>query len=217
MVQKSKISNFSNPAVILFFYSIIISVITFIGAYDPWVWFFELIIGFIGIIILLLTSKLFRFSNLVYILAAIHFTILAIGAHYTYAEMPLFNWLRDTFGLARNYYDRIGHFAQGFFPVIIVREILLRKTKFKQGALFNFFNAFFILGTAAFYEFIEWWTVILFYPTQGTGWLGMQGDVWDAQQDMLMAFTGAILALFFLSKMHDKSIERLSNNTLINK
>ena len=211
-MHSHKIFKLNNHAFLLLLYSILISAITFINAYDPWTWFFEVIIGFIGITILLFTSNRFRFSNIVYILAAIHFTILAIGAHYTYAEMPLFNWLRDTFGLARNYYDRVGHFAQGFVPAIIAREIFLRKTKLEKGKMLFFIVVAAMLGLSAFYEFIEWWTVLLFYKGEGMNWLGIQGDIWDAHQDMFMAFSGAILALVLLSKLHDKSMAKIKRD-----
>ncbi len=198
-----------NPSLLLVAYAIIISVITFINAYDPWTWFFEVIIGFVGILILFFTYNKFRFSNLSYILVGVHFTILAIGAHYTYAEMPLFNWLRDTFGLARNYYDRVGHFAQGFVPAILAREIFFRITKIRKGKMLFFIIVTTMLGLSAFYEFIEWWTVLLFYGGEGMNWLGIQGDIWDAHHDMLMAFLGAILSLLFLSRAHDRSMEKL--------
>lgn len=198
-----------NPAFLLFLYAILASAISYVGAYDPWVWFFEVIIGFVGISILLLTYHKFRFSNLVYILVAIHFAILATGAHYTYAEMPLFDWLRDAFDLSRNHFDRVGHFAQGFVPAIIAREIFLRKTNLKKGKMLAFIVIFTILGLSAFYEFIEWWSVILIYSSEGVAWLGTQGDIWDAHQDMFMAFSGAILALLFLSRLHDRSMAKV--------
>ncbi|MFB3896316.1 MAG: DUF2238 domain-containing protein [bacterium] len=179
-----------------------------IKPYDYGVWIFELALGLIGIGILSIIYTRFRFSGLVYILVGIHFAILAIGAKYTYAEMPLFNWLRDTFHLARNHYDRVGHFMQGFVPAIIVREVLLRKTPLKPGGWLGFLCISVCLAFSAFYELLEWWMVIFIYPEQGAEWLGLQGDIFDAQGDMLMALIGATLAILLLSRAHDRSMER---------
>jgi putative membrane protein len=176
---------------------------------DFWTWVFELAIGFAGVIILAATYRRFQFSNLVYTLVAIHFVILAIGAKYTYAEMPLFNWLRDTFHLSRNYYDRVGHFAQGFVPAIICRELLLRTSPLRPGKWLAFLCVAVCLALSAFYELIEWWMVIFFYKKEGAAWLGMQGDVFDAQGDMFMALCGAITAIVLLSGLHNRSITQL--------
>jgi len=123
--------------------------------------------------------------------------------------MPAFNWLRDEFGLARNYFDRVGHFMQGFVPAMIARELLLRKFDIKRGKFLFFIVTSICLAISAFYEFIEWWMVIAFYPEAGMEWLGIQGDIWDAQQDMFMAFVGAILAQLLLNKLHDRSMKEL--------
>lgn len=174
--------------------------------YDRWTWVFELVLGVMGLAVLSLSWRRFTFSNLVYVLAGIHFAILALGAKYTYAEMPLFDWLRDAAGLARNHYDRVGHFAQGFIPAIILRELLIRVVRMRRGVVLSLVCIGLCLGMSAFYEFIEWWIVVLFYPEQGPAWLGMQGDPWDAQWDMFMAFCGATLAILTLSRMHDRSM-----------
>ncbi len=197
-----------NPAFILCVLATIVSGISYVGAYYKDVWIFELILGWIAVAALLLTSGRFRFSRMVYYLVAIHFLILAIGAHYSYAEMPLFNWLRDTFDLQRNYYDRVGHFMQGFVPAIVARELILRKSKLGKGKLLSVLVVFTMLGLSAFYEFVEWWIVLFIYPEQGIAWLGMQGDTWDAQQDMFQAFIGATAAIVFLSRLHDRSMTR---------
>ncbi|MCX7918458.1 MAG: DUF2238 domain-containing protein [bacterium] len=180
-----------------------------INPFDYAVWLFELALGLIGIGILIVIYNRFRFSGLVYIWVGIHFAVLAIGAKYTYAEMPVFNWLRDTFHLARNHYDRVGHFMQGFVPALIVREVLLRKTPLKPGGWLGFICIAVCLAISAFYELLEWWMVVVFYPQEGAEWLGMQGDIFDAQKDMLMALIGATLAIVLLSKAHDQSMERV--------
>ncbi|MBN1256197.1 MAG: DUF2238 domain-containing protein [Planctomycetes bacterium] len=176
-------------------------------AYD--VWFFEIAAGLIGVVALALTFQRFRFSNLAYFLICIHFIILAIAAKYTYAEMPLFNWLRDTFELSRNYYDRVGHFMQGFVPAIIAREIFIRTGVLKSGKMAGFICVCVCLAISAFWELLEWWVAVLFYPESGPEWLGMQGDMWDAQGDMMMALIGAILAILLLSRLHDRSMKKI--------
>jgi len=175
---------------------------------DLFTWFLEVIPALIGLIILTLTYNRFRLTNLVYILILLHAIILIIGGHYTYAEMPIFNWIRDTFDLARNYYDRLGHFAQGFIPAIIVREILLRKTELIQGKLLSFIIVSICLAISASYELIEW-GVAEATGSAADAFLGTQGDVWDTQWDMFMALLGAIISLVSISKLHDKSLREL--------
>lgn len=179
------------------------------GAYprDQFTWFLEVLPAIIGAIVLIATYTRFKLTNLAYILIWIHAAILMIGGHYTYAEMPLFNWLRDTFDLSRNYYDRIGHFAQGFIPAIIAREILLRNTPLQPGKWLSFIVVCICLAISASYELIE------FGVAKATGeaaeaFLGTQGDVWDTQWDMLFALTGAITALVSLGKYHDLSLNQ---------
>lgn len=178
-----------------------------IRPYDQVVWLFEISLGLLGALLLLATCRRFRFSNLVYVLVCAHIIVLAVGAKYTYAEMPLFNWLRDTFDWSRNHYDRVGHFMQGFVPVMVVREFLLRMTSLTRGKMLVFLTVCVVLALSAFYELIEMWMVLLFYPDQGPEWLGLQGDPWDAQWDMTMALCGAVLAYGLLNRLHDRSLE----------
>ncbi|HRX83568.1 MAG TPA: DUF2238 domain-containing protein [Phycisphaerae bacterium] len=177
--------------------------------HDYATWIFELAFGLAGVAALIATAPRFRFSNLAYLLAGIHFAILAAGAKYTYAEMPLFNWLRDALHLSRNHFDRVGHFAQGFVPAIFAREVFVRVAGVRRGGWLAFFVVCFCLAFSAFYELIEWWVVVLCYPHEGPAWLGMQGDPWDAHQDMLMALLGAISAVLLLSRAHDRSMARI--------
>src|SRR5262245_43660387 len=132
-------------------------------------------------------------------LILVHAIILMIGGHYTYAEMPLLNWLRDTFGLARNYYDRVGHFAQGFVPAMIAREVLLRKRVVNGRGWLFFIIVCIALAISVCYEFLEWW-VALASGTAAEAFLATQGDVWDTQWDMFLALCGAVLALITLSR-----------------
>jgi len=196
-------------------YSVFLSVVAVafvwsaIRPVDYGVWFFELSLGLVGVAFLLATRHRFRISGLVYALAAIHFVILACGAKYTYAEMPLFNWLRDAFHLSRNHFDRVGHLAQGFIPAMFTRELLRRSGGMKPGPLLGFLCVSVCLAFSAFYEILEWWIVLKFYPTSGPEWLGMQGDPWDAQEDMLMALIGSSVSILTLSSPHERSMAAL--------
>ena len=197
------------PILILLAVSAALLVWSAIRPYSYDVWLFEIAAGAIGVGALAATGRWFRFSNLVYVLVGIHFAILAIAAKYTYAEMPLFNWLRDALSLSRNHYDRVGHFMQGFVPAIVCREILLRTTPLRPGKMVAFLCAAVCLAISALWELLEWWVVVLFYPENGQDWLGLQGDVWDPHWDMFLALAGAAAALLLLSRLHDRSIARV--------
>ncbi len=176
---------------------------------DLFTWFLEVLPAIIGVIVVLLTYNRFRLTNLVYVLIWIHAIILVVGGHYTYAEMPLFNWIRDTFELSRNYYDRVGHLAQGFIPAMVAREVLLRTTPLQRGRMLFFIIVSICLAISAFYELIEWW-VAAATGTAADAFLGTQGDVWDTQWDMFLALCGAVLSLLFLSRTHDRQLSSLS-------
>ena len=176
-----------------------------INPYDLFTWFLEVLPVLIGIIVLVYIYPRFQFSNFVYTLLWLHAIILIVGGHYTYAEMPLFNWLRDSFDLGRNYYDRVGHFAQGFVPAMVAREVLLRQTPLKHGKWLNFIIISICLALSAAYELFEFATAKLMGATADS-FLGSQGDVWDAQWDMTFALIGAITALMLLSKFHDRAM-----------
>lgn len=173
---------------------------------DLFTWILEVLPAMIGLVVIIVTYNKFRLTTLVYILICIHSIILMIGGHYTYAEMPLFSWLRDEFGLARNYYDRVGHFAQGFIPAIIAREMIIRTTPLHGGKMFFFIIVCICLAISATYEFIEWW-VALAIGENADAFLATQGDVWDTQWDMFLAMCGAIVSLVFLQKRHDKELQ----------
>ncbi|PKM78508.1 MAG: DUF2238 domain-containing protein [Firmicutes bacterium HGW-Firmicutes-15] len=178
-----------------------------IHPHDQFTWLLEVFPAIIGIFVLLLTYRRFRFSNLVYFLIAIHMMILMVGGHYTYAQVPLFNWIRDTFDLSRNHYDRLGHLAQGFIPAIISREILLRLSPLRKGKLLSFIIVCICLAISASYELIEFLVSVL-TGTAAEAFLGTQGDIWDTQWDMLMALIGSVIALLSLSSVHDKAIAK---------
>ncbi len=165
----------------------------------------EVFPAIVGAVILAATYRRFRFTTLVYILIAVHMVILMIGGHYTYAEVPFGNWIRDQFGLSRNHYDRLGHFAQGFVPAMIAREVLLRLRVLKRGWWLIVFVVSMCLAVSALYELIEW-VVSALTGSAGDAFLGTQGDVFDTQKDMAMALVGAATALVTLSKFHDKQL-----------
>ena len=202
--------NPSNPILQLLAFSAIVLAWSLVHPLDFWVWLFEISAGIVGLAVLAATYRRFPFSRLVYLLAGIHFAVLAIAARYTYAEMPLFNWLRDALGLARNHYDRVGHFFQGFVPALITREILIRRTKLKSGKLLGFLCISICLAFSAFWELLEWWIAVAFYRETAAAWLGMQGDPWDAQWDMFMALCGATAAIAFFSGVHDRSMAEVA-------
>ncbi|MGZ8258646.1 MAG: DUF2238 domain-containing protein [Methylotenera sp.] len=172
------------------------------------IWWLEIAPILIALPILLFTHKQFQFTQLAYVLMLVHAVILLIGGHYTYAEVPLFNWLRDTFDLWRNYYDRVGHVAQGFIPAIFAREILLKKSPLVTGRWLFFITCCICLSISAVYEFIEWW-VAVYEGGAADAFLGTQGDVWDTQWDMFLALLGSIAAQFLLAKAHDKQMTQM--------
>ena len=143
---------------------------------------------------------------MVYVLILIHCLILMIGGHYTYAEVPLFDWLRETFDLERNNFDKLGHFVQGFVPAMIAREIVVRHRVFNYAGWRDFFIVSFCLGFSALYELIEW-IVALTSEDAAEAFLGTQGYVWDTQSDMAYALFGAVIALAFLGRIHDRQLE----------
>ncbi|MFP5506381.1 MAG: DUF2238 domain-containing protein [Gammaproteobacteria bacterium] len=175
---------------------------------DRFTWFLEVMPALIALPLLAFTRRRFPLTPLVYVLILLHCIVLMVGGHYTYAEVPLFDWLRDEFGLARNNYDKVGHFAQGFVPALVAREILIRLAVIRGAAWRNFFIVCFCLAVSAFYELIEWW-VALASDEAAEAFLGTQGYVWDTQSDMGWALFGALLALALLGRLHDRQLRAL--------
>lgn len=176
---------------------------------DYFTWFLEVAPALIGLIVLALTYTRFKLTTLAYVLILMHCIILMVGGHYTYANVPLFDWLKDYFELERNNYDKVGHFAQGLVPAIIAREIFIRRSIVSGRGWINFLVVCFCLGFSAFYELLEWWVALL-SGESAEAFLGTQGYVWDTQSDMALALVGAVSALFFLRTIHDRQIEELS-------
>jgi putative membrane protein len=192
----------------LFIYAVVL-IWSGINPKDYFTWFLEVLPALIGFVIIAATYPRFKLTPLTYLLILIHCIILMVGGHYTYAEVPLFNWVRDSFHMERNDYDKIGHLAQGFVPAIISREILLRKEVIMHNKWMIFIIICICLAISAFYELIEWWAALL-SGAAADAFLSTQGDVWDTQSDMALALVGTILALVLLSKVHDRQIRELS-------
>lgn len=174
---------------------------------DRLVWFLEVLPALIGAAVLAITAGRCRLTPLVYFLILVHAVILMIGGRYTYAEVPFFATLGEWFGWTRNNYDKLGHFAQGFVPAMIAREIVIRLQVIPRPAWRNFFIICFCLAVSAFYELIEWWVAVL-SDTAAETFLATQGYEWDTQSDMLWALIGAIAALLLLARLHDRQLRR---------
>ncbi len=183
-------------------------VVSRIGPYDPVTWFLEILPVLIIAPVLVATHRKFPLTPLLYRLLFVHALILILGGHYTYARVPVGYWFQDLLDLSRNHYDRLGHFAQGFVPAILVREVLLRRSPLVRGKWLFFLTVSVCLAFSAFYEFTEWWAAV----AGGEGaenFLGTQGDVWDTQWDMFLAFVGAITSQVILSRVHDRQLGEL--------
>jgi putative membrane protein len=169
-------------------------------------WFLEVGPGLLGIAVLIGFYRRQPMSHWVYWCVFLHVLILIYGGYYTYALTPLGNWFRDEFGLSRNHYDRVGHLALGVFPCFIIREVLLRATPLTRGGWLYFLVLSVVLAVAAFWELLEWWVTLIAASDVGQAFLGSQGDVWDAQWDMLLALIGAAVALPVFGGAHDRSM-----------
>ena len=176
---------------------------------DSLTWLLEVLPALIGFVVLVATRRNFPLTGLTYLLILLHCVILMVGGHYTYAEVPLFDWIRDWFDLERNNYDKVGHFIQGFVPAIIAREILIRNAIISGRGWLSFIVVCICLAISAFYELLEWWVAIM-TGDSAEAFLGTQGYVWDTQSDMMYALVGAIVALALLSKVHDRQIKRVT-------
>jgi putative membrane protein len=177
-----------------------------IRPHDYFTWFLETVPAMVGLVILAATYRRFPFTPLVYTLICLHAIILCVGGHYTYAEVPLGNWVRDLVHGARNNYDKVGHFAQGAVPAMIAREVLLRRTPIRKKGWVFFLVTCICLAISATYELFEWGMAEI---TGGAAdaFLGTQGYVWDTQTDMLMALIGAVISQLVLAKWHDRQLK----------
>jgi putative membrane protein len=183
---------------------------------DPrnyFIWKLDAAPAIIGLMLLLFTYRYFPFTRLAYILMWMFAVILLVGAHYTYPEVPLFNWLRDTLELNRNHYDRLVHLGQGFTPAIGAREVLLRKTPLLPGKMLFSLVVAVCLAASAFLEIIEWWVALL-TGLESHLFLGTQGDNWDTQWDMFLCFVGSVFSQLLLAKMHNRQLRQLNESNL---
>ncbi|RYZ63652.1 MAG: DUF2238 domain-containing protein [Proteobacteria bacterium] len=169
-------------------------------------WALEVVPGLILVAYVAFRHRTRPMSHLVHVVIFLHVLILIYGGIYTYALTPLGNWARDTFHLARNHYDRVGHVALGLFPTLFCREILLRHTPLRRGGWLCFVTLSIVFAFGAFWELLEWWVTLIVASDTGTAFLGSQGDVWDAQWDMALVGAGSIVSLLFLQKTHDRSM-----------
>ncbi len=179
---------------------------------DRMTWALEVFPAVVAAPIILATWRRFPLTTLAYVLIAIHAMILMVGGRYTYAEVPLFNWIRDAFHLARNDYDRVGHLAQGFVPAIVAREILLRRTALTRGGWLFFLVTCVCLAISAVYELIEWGTAAA-SGSAADAFLGTQGDPWDTQKDMLCAGIGSLVSQLSLAPIHDRQLDALTQDS----
>ncbi|MEI7729423.1 MAG: DUF2238 domain-containing protein [Verrucomicrobiota bacterium] len=175
---------------------------------DRLTWALENAPVWLGVGLLLFTHRRFPLTPLVYYLLAAHALILMVGGHYTYAKVPLGDWVKDLFGLARNHYDRLGHLAQGFVPALVMREILIRVVRVPRGGWLFFLCVCVCLAGSAFYELIEWWVAVA-TGDAANDFLGTQGDPWDTQWDMFMCLIGSVLSLATLGNFQDRQMEKL--------
>ncbi|GAB4551480.1 MAG: hypothetical protein Tsb0017_01320 [Geothermobacteraceae bacterium] len=174
--------------------------------YDRFTWFLEVAPALIALVLLAATRRRFPLTPLCYGLILLHSVILMVGGKYTYAQVPLFNWLKDVLDLGRNHYDKVGHLAQGFIPALVAREILLRTSPLQRGGWLFTIVTCICLAVSAFYELIEWWVAEL-SGTAAEAFLGTQGYVWDTQSDMFMALVGAICGQLLLARLQDRQLE----------
>ena len=188
---------------------IVALVVSAIHPYEGGTWVMEVFPIFLATPVLILTARRFPLTPLVYTLIFVHALILMLGGHYTYARVPLGFWAQEAFGFARNHYDRLGHFAQGFVPALIAREILLRRTALRPGGWLFFIVSCICLAISACYEFIEWWSALI-GGAAATDFLGTQGDPWDTQWDMLLALIGSIVGQLTLSGVQDRQLQKLA-------
>jgi len=182
---------------------------SFVGYFDFLTWLLDALPVVIGVGVLISVYRRFRLTSFVYVLIWLYSIILLVGAHYSYSRMPLFSWIRDSFELSRNHYDRLGHFFQGLVPAVIAREVLLRKSPLQRGGWLVAVVICFCLAVSAVYELFEWLVVVVAQDESVT-FLATQGDVWDTHKDMALCLAGASFSLLTLAKLHDRALEELS-------
>ena len=207
--EDAKTGRRPTPAVLALF-AVLIVIASGISPDDRLTWVLEVFPILLAIPILVATYRKSPLTTLLYLLLFVHAVILTIGAHYSYAKVPAGFWVQDFFDLGRNHYDRLGHFAQGFIPAILAREILKRWSPLTTSRWLPPLVVAVCLAFSAFYELIEWWGALAFGDA-ASAFLGTQGDIWDTQWDMFLALIGAIVALVGLSRVHDRQLVKMNN------
>lgn len=178
-----------------------------VGALEPGTWLLEVLPALIAAVVLAATRKRFPLTPLAYRLVFVHALVLMLGGHYTYAKVPLGFWVQDALGLARNHYDRLGHFTQGFVPVIVAREVLVRTAGVRSAGWLAWLAVSVVLAASAFWELLEWWAALI-GGAAADSFLGTQGDPWDTQWDMFLCLCGAAASLALWSRAHDRALAR---------
>lgn len=181
-----------------------------IEPHDQFTWFLEVLPAVVGLGAMVVSFKRFPLTPMLYGLILVHCWILMVGGHYSYAHVPVFDWIRDAWGQDRNNYDKVGHFAQGFVPALLTREVLIRLEVVKTRGWMNVFIVSVCLAFSAFYELIEWWVAVAI-GENAEAFLGTQGYQWDTQSDMALALVGAISAIVILSKCHDGALKKIND------
>ena len=199
-----------NRALLAAFFAVLVWSV--IRPHDLFTWFLETFPALIGIVLIIALRRRFPLTPLVLTLLTIHAMILMVGGHYTYAEVPIGFWMRDLLHTARNDYDRIGHFAQGFVPALVAREVLIRRRVVRRGGWLYFIIVSICLAISAAYELLEW-RVAVTTGSKGDAFLGTQGDVWDTQEDMATALVGALIAPLLLGRLHDRQIAAIDSQS----
>jgi len=172
-------------------------------------WFLEVCPALVALVVLAVTWRRFQFTTLVYTLICLHAIILMVGGHYTYARVPLFDWISAWLHLGRNHFDRLGHFAQGFVPAMIAREVFIRRGIVKKGGWTVFLVICLCMAVSAWYELFEYGVAVA-TGSAADDFLGSQGDPWDTQNDMLMAFIGSSTAMLTMRAWHDRAMRQLA-------
>jgi putative membrane protein len=196
------------PPLLLGAYALVLAVSAW-RPYDPLTWLLEVAPALLAAPVLIATYRRFPLTDLAYALIFAQACILALGGHYTYARVPLGEWLREAFHFGRNHYDRIGHFAQGFVPALVARELLRRRTPLTPGGWLTTLCVAVALAVSALYELLEWGVSEL-SGSAGDAFLGTQGDVWDTQKDIAMALLGALAGMALLQRWHERQLASLA-------
>ncbi|QVK20978.1 DUF2238 domain-containing protein [Mycoplasmatota bacterium] len=192
--------------ILLLVITLIIAVWSGIKPYDSLLWLSNISVAIIYAVCFIFTYRKFRFTSFAYVMIFIHLVIILVAAKYTYENTPLFSMLRDSLGQSRNYFDRIGHFFQGFVPILLAKELFIRNDYMKKSKFFYLVIVFFVLAISASWELLEFAAAVIFDQSDAYI-LSMQGDIWDAQWDMICAITGAITSLLIFNRYHDKKIK----------